>query len=348
MTFKLFAVELKLRFLILISIHQLSINNCQCLKMRQMMNTTLLKFLLFINILSIGQFASSDELKPIIASPSHPQGEIWSLREAGAIAEANQLEGHIMRVLKHDPITSVFLTDHNGASISYLVQFSNNIFAIMKEADPLVPKSVEYEVVAFRLDRALNLNMVPVTVSREYFGKKVSLQLIVPTRHSQKLSELQTDWQNSKLNDLDIFDSIILNYDRIIDLMHNVLISEEGRIVAIDHSRLMKKMQQTVWREANEISPDFLQHLMKFDEQKLNQILGDLLDSDDLALIKARMKITKVRMEESARKNHILIAPMNNSKVFKYPQYSYEVPTQLKSIFNSNALHRPQCKSIFQ
>ncbi len=286
--------------------------------------------------------------KPILSQSNHPQGEIWQLREAGAINEADNLEKIIENVLKTEKIYAPFLKEDHGASISYFVQFPNNIFAIMKEADPFVQKSPEYEVVAYRLDRALNLNMVPVTVMREYYGKKVSLQLIVPTAANQNYDQIQTDWQIQQENNVLIFDSLLLNYDRIIEAMHNIILTPEGRLVAIDHSRLMKNVNQTVWREPHELTPDFVNGIIQFDEFRLRQILGDILDWEDLNKIMMRLKVTREMLIRSLKGQPLQKSRTNTSSEKRFPRYEYQVPIQLKSIFKSNTSFRLSCERVFQ
>lgn len=285
---------------------------------------------------------------PIQSRPNHPQGEIWYLRDSRAHTEAENLEKIIENVLKTEPIYAPYLIENRGISTSYYVQFSNNIFAIMKEADPFEQKGPAYEVAAYRIDRALNMNMVPVTVMREYQGKKVSLQLIVPAADKQNYDQIQSDWQIQQENNVLIFDSILLNADRMVQVMHNIILTPEGRLVAIDHSRLMRNMNQTVWREPNELTPEFVNGLIHFDEFRIRQLLGDLLDWEDMTKIMMRMKVTKDMMMRSLQGRTIstTIASVNASK--KYPHFEYEVPNQLQSIFKSNLLVRISCQQVFR
>lgn len=285
---------------------------------------------------------------PIYSGADHPQGEIWYLRELGATTEADQLEKYIENVLKSEPIKFPILNKDQGSSVSYYVQFSNNIFAIMKEADPFVRKSPEYEVAAFRLDRALNLNMVPVTVLRELNGKRVSLQLIVPAAINQNYDQIHTDWQFQQENNVLIFDSLLLNFDRIIEVMHNLMLSTEGRLIAIDNSRLMKNKNQTVWREPYELTPDFLQGLIQFDEIRIPQLMGDLLDWDDLNKLMMHLKLTRDMMKRSLTKQPRPIISARPASVQLAPRYDYEVPIQLRSVFTSNGNSKGSCGRVFQ
>lgn len=285
---------------------------------------------------------------PIESRPNHPQGEIWYLRESGATQEADNLEHIIENVLKNDPIIAPLKHKGAGSSVSYIVQFSNNIFAIMKEADPFVQKSPEYEVVAYRFDRALNMNMVPLTVIRDYQGKKMSLQLIVPTAVNQQYDQIQSFWQIQQENNVLIFDSILLNYDRIVEYMHNLILSTEGRLVAIDHARLMKNVNQTVWREPHELTPEFVNGLIHLDEFRLRQMMGDLIDREDLNKIMMRLKITREMMIRSLKGQPLQKSRTNTSFEKRFPRYEYEVPIQLKSIFKSNTSFRLSCERVFQ
>jgi hypothetical protein len=113
----------------------------------------------------------------------------------------------------------------------------------------------QYEIAAYRLDKLIGLNMVPVAVEREFKGKrgalvawaenKYSLLKIVEegiripaaaTEHTEKMKWLTRAW-----------DSLIANEDRT---QQNCLYTEDWRMIIFDHSRAFRS------------SPEFTKQLM--------------------------------------------------------------------------------------
>lgn len=103
----------------------------------------------------------------------------------------------------------------------------------------------QYEIAAYRLDKLIGLNMVPVAVERALDGKpgalvdwaenKYSLLALVEQRvripdsameHTEKMKWLARAW-----------DSLIANEDRT---QENVLYTEDWRMILFDHSRAFR------------------------------------------------------------------------------------------------------------
>jgi hypothetical protein len=106
-----------------------------------------------------------------------------------------------------------------------------------------------YEIAAYRLDKLLGLGMVPVTVEREFKGKKGALSLWADNKYSllkvieqgvripdeaqdrvEKMKWLARAW-----------DSLIGNEDRT---QQNVLYTEDWRTILIDHSRAFRSSRE--------------------------------------------------------------------------------------------------------
>ncbi|NGP53426.1 metallophosphoesterase [Thioalkalivibrio sp. XN8] len=97
-----------------------------------------------------------------------------------------------------------------------------------------------YDLVAYRLDRMLGLEMVPVAVTRELDGQAGTLQYWLPDSfHEGKRRErgmaLQTGCSiAAQFNLMNVFDLLIFNVDRNLG---NVLYDERHQVWLIDHSR---------------------------------------------------------------------------------------------------------------
>ena len=134
----------------------------------------------------------------------------------------------------------------NGHTTHFVVTLEGGLKAIFKPApagrtehsggsrDEWVNKSdVNAEVFAYRVDRLLNLRMVPVTVIREINGVRGSLQLWVHADDSKPTSE--------SLMKLSAFDYLINNLDRGGSTFHVVhgsrnTLTVKGKLIAIDHA----------------------------------------------------------------------------------------------------------------
>jgi hypothetical protein len=103
----------------------------------------------------------------------------------------------------------------------------------------------QYEIAAYRLDKLLGLNMIPVAVEREFQGKKGALVLWAENKysllkimengiripdeakdHTEKMKWLARAW-----------DCLIANEDRT---QQNILYTEDWRVIIFDHSRAFR------------------------------------------------------------------------------------------------------------
>jgi hypothetical protein len=127
------------------------------------------------------------------------------------------------------------------------------------------------EIAAYRLSRALGLNMVPPTVEREFQGDKGSCQI-----YADYWNNLETIIKK-KLNPPGIkalyfarelclqraFDNLIYNIDRH---QRNYLITEDWRMILIDHSRTFaydkKAKTDLIYDEKYKEGPQFIMATM--------------------------------------------------------------------------------------
>ncbi|WP_409479410.1 hypothetical protein [Pseudobdellovibrio sp. HCB154] len=194
---------------------------------------------MFHFILTVMLVLGSVAAKAIQSSVNNPQGDLWYLLESGQADEARDLENRLQQVLHSSAVERLGLLG-GGDSKPWLVYFENNIVAVIKSEDPGVKHSAQNELAAYALDRALGLNMVPLTVSREIQGQNYTLQLYYPHQNSSQNSE----YNSPRLADMVLFDFIIANIDRQHEALRNALIGTDGRLIAIDHSRAFYEASQ--------------------------------------------------------------------------------------------------------
>jgi hypothetical protein len=111
--------------------------------------------------------------------------------------------------------------------------------------------SWKYEIAAYRLDKLIGLNMVPITVEREFKGKKGALSLWADSKYNGlEIMENNIpipDWAFKQTDDTKyiarFWDSLIANDDRT---QENTLYTEDWRMILIDHSRAFRSNRENM------------------------------------------------------------------------------------------------------
>lgn len=107
----------------------------------------------------------------------------------------------------------------------------------------------QYEIAAYRLDKLIGLNMVPVTVEREFQGKKGDLSLYAKHKFSLlEVAEKNIPTPDEALDRVNkakwltrAWDSLVANDDRT---QQNILVTEDWRTILIDHSRAFRSTKE--------------------------------------------------------------------------------------------------------
>ena len=111
-----------------------------------------------------------------------------------------------------------------------------------------------FNVAAYRIDRLIGLNMVPVSVERDWRGKTGAYTWWVDDvmmdegeRLKQKTQPPNPTKWNETMQLVRIFDQLILNVDRN---MGNLLITKDWNVWAIDHTRAFR-LHKTLQKPEN-------------------------------------------------------------------------------------------------
>lgn len=98
-----------------------------------------------------------------------------------------------------------------------------------------------FNIAAYRLDRLLQLNMVPVSVSRGYEGSPAAFTWWVDDVKGQETQRVREQWTAPDAERFEqqravsrVFDELIINIDRNLG---NMLITNSWQVVLIDHTR---------------------------------------------------------------------------------------------------------------
>ena len=165
------------------------------------------------------------------------------------------------------------------------------------EGDTLTDR-YQHEMAAYRLDRAIGLGMVPVTVLRNIDGLTGSLQEWVEGAVDREAAEafelglFESELARQQLSRGAVFDLLIGNPDR---KSGDVLSLVKGeRLFLVDHSKAFTTNADVEWQEgqAQSVDPGFLAAIGKLDKPLLMQELSELLDEEQIdALLARRDKI---------------------------------------------------------
>lgn len=152
----------------------------------------------------------------------------------------------------------------------------------------------EHEVAAYRLDRKLDLGLVPVCVLRELDGEQGSLQAWVEDAVDQEsatayeLEFFDREWVKDRIAQGIVFDALIGNRDRgADDILSSV---RQDELYLIDHSKAFSDSSEIGWEEEMTVSIDssLIAALEDLDQASLEEDLGDLLSGNQIEALLGR------------------------------------------------------------
>ncbi len=274
------------------------------------------------------------------SSTDHPQGALWNLIERGQHEAAQELEHRLAEVLQTAPLKNLSpIRVAPGFSASYVAKFSENIYAVLKETDPLLPDSHLRETAAYRMDRLLGLNMIPLTVPRQIDGKNYSLQLFYPMEQ-KTLRGAESDLY-LRAGDVILFDVLIANGDRAVHQGHNVIPAVDGRLVAIDHARTFVpfEIKESPDKFSAFFTPtaEFKDNFMEVSDQAAQNTLKDFLPQETIRAVQRRLLLLKrvLAFQQDPAKTFLKTVPPLKS-------VNFETPLELKDqvFFDALALEK--------
>ena len=153
--------------------------------------------------------------------------------------------------------------------------------------------SWEFNVAAYRLDRMIGLNLVPVSVARRYDMKQAAFTWWIDDvmmdegkRLADKIQPPRPQEWNEYMQLVRVFDQLIYNVDRNVG---NLLITKDWRVWAIDHTRAFRT-HTTLKTPGNVTRCDrqMLERMKGLTKEALKKELGDHLNDFEIAGILAR------------------------------------------------------------
>lgn len=174
-------------------------------------------------------------------------------------------------------------------------------------------ESYKSEIAAYKLDRLLELNMVPPTVERKVDGDFVSAQLWVENTlmlkevQERKMRAPDVESWNRQLHRAYVFDDLVGNID---ENAGNLLFDRAWNFIKVDHSRAFtetvilpfpvgEKRGRTVMR----IDRPFFERLKALERATVAREIGDLLEGGCLPALFSRRDAIVKQFEALAKKN---------------------------------------------
>ena len=153
----------------------------------------------------------------------------------------------------------------------------------------------EYELAAYKLDRLLELEMVPVAVPRTINRRRGVLQFWIEDsinlRHMLEQKLVPAGWCDTEpqYNLMNVFDVLIHNTDRT---QENALFTKDWMLVLIDHSRAFpthSRKPVLLYKGGVDLSPDLAARLSTLTRESLQAALGPYLHRRQIdAILKRR------------------------------------------------------------
>lgn len=150
-----------------------------------------------------------------------------------------------------------------------------------------------YNVAAYRLDRLIGLNMVPVSVPRRYQNTTGAFTWWVDGVMMDEGTRLKQDrhapdiarW-NEQMQLVRVFDQLIANSDRNVG---NLLITSDWRMWPIDHTRAFRLNHQPKTPEnITRCDRQVLDKMKQLNKDTLRRALGDMLTTTEIDALLAR------------------------------------------------------------
>jgi hypothetical protein len=161
-----------------------------------------------------------------------------------------------------------------------------------------------FNVAGYKLDRLIDLNMVPVSVARSYHSNRAAFTWWVDEvmmdeggrlKQKREAPEDKIRYWNQQIYMMRLFDQLIYNTDRNLG---NMLISKDWKLWAIDHTRAFRK-QTTLKSPAQITRCDRIvfERLKTLDRDLLKRELGAYLDDGQIKGILSRRDAIVSKLE---------------------------------------------------
>ena len=186
------------------------------------------------------------------------------------------------------------------------IDVQNNTFTSSRGTELNFKDSYKFNIAAYRLDKIMDLNMIPVSVVRKVAGKTSAVTWWVDDKMFDDVDRKkqgieppnQDDW-NKQMYVVRVFDQLIYNTDRNLG---NLVIDKQWRMWMIDHTRAFR-LQTKLLNEKNLVMCDrkLLANMRKLDQETLEEQLLPFLTKGEVKAMLTRRDLI-VRFFDNAVK----------------------------------------------
>jgi len=186
------------------------------------------------------------------------------------------------------------------------IDVQNNSFTSARGTELNFKDSYKYNIAAYRLDKIMDLNMIPVSVVRKVGGKTSAVTWWVDDklfddvdRKKQGIEPPNQDDWNKQMYVVRVFDQLIYNTDRNLG---NLVIDKQWRMWMIDHTRAFR-LQTKLLNEKNLVMCDrqLLSSMRKLDQNTMEEQLLPFLTKGEIKAILARRDIIVKYFEKAVK-----------------------------------------------
>jgi hypothetical protein len=178
----------------------------------------------------------------------------------------------------------------------------------------------KWEIAAYRMDKYLELNMVPPTVERRFRENRGSCQLWVESEMSLKTKEekkvktpsYKVFYWNRAIYLQRAFDNLIANEDRH---QNQILITKDWQMILIDHSRSFRSSKKfttsLIYTEKHKEGPKLMSELPRVFVEKIKAlnfdlvkgVVGEYLTDEEINAVLARKELILKEIDKLIAKN---------------------------------------------
>ena len=197
------------------------------------------------------------------------------------------------------------LTDGNLTHDAHIqtVEISKREFQGKQGTEFNFRDSWTFNVAAYKLDRMIGLYLVPVSVKRNFKNEQAAYtwwvddyQMDEGDRQKKKMAPANPQIWNEQMQLVRVFDQLIYNTDRNLG---NLLITNDWRIWAIDHTRAFRQMDKL--RAAENLTRcdrQVFERMKQLDKATLKKEVGEYLSDWDIDALLARRNLIVAHFEQ--------------------------------------------------